>query len=272
MAFVVVELRAGDDFADDGGLGGVVAEDGDFELAGLGAGAADALLDDELAVEAGGEIHRGGEFAAVVDFADADGGAEIRGFYEEGVGELLFDALDAALGVGLPLAAEEGDVRRLGQAGGGEELLHCVLVHAGGGAEDAGADVGDVGEFEEALDGAVFAEGAVEDGEDDVEGLGEGAVLLREGGASLSQIGACVECDGFGGGAFLQCWRGFCVACQQALRISGGEPLALLGDADGDDFVLCAVDGFEDGGGGEEGDFMLAGAAAEEDADAEFAG
>jgi hypothetical protein len=43
------------------------------------------------------------------------------------------------------------------------------LVHAGGGAEHAGADVGDVGEFEEALDGAVFAEGAVEDGEDDVQ-------------------------------------------------------------------------------------------------------
>ena len=77
-------------------------------------------------------------------------------------------------------------MRGLGQAGGGEELLHDVLVHAGGGAEDAGADVGDVGKLEEALDGAVFAEGAVEDGEDDVEGLGEGAVLLSECGASLN--------------------------------------------------------------------------------------
>ena len=70
----------------------------------------------------------------------------------------------------------EGDVRGLREAGGGEEMLHGVFVHAGGGAEDAGADVGDVGEFEEALDGAVFAEGAVEDGEDDVERLGEGCV------------------------------------------------------------------------------------------------
>ena len=72
---VVVELGAGDDFADDGGFGGVVAEDGDFEFAGLGSGAAYALLDDELAVVAGGEVHRGGEFAAVVDFADAYGRA-----------------------------------------------------------------------------------------------------------------------------------------------------------------------------------------------------
>ncbi len=67
-------------------------------------------------------------------------------------------------------------------------------------------------------------------------------------------------------------WRGFCVACQKVLGVGGGEPLALLGDADGDDFVFCLVDGFEDGGGGEEGDLVLAGAAAEEDADAEFLG
>ena len=75
LGVVVVELGAGDDFADDGGFGGVVAEDGYFEFAGFGAGAAYALLDDELAVEAGGEVHRGGEFAAVVDFADAYGRA-----------------------------------------------------------------------------------------------------------------------------------------------------------------------------------------------------
>ena len=43
--------------------------------------------------------------------------------------------------------------------------------------------------------------------------------------------------------------------------------MTLLGDADGDDFVFGAVDGVEDGGGGEEGDLVLAGAAAEEDAD-----
>ena len=36
LGVVVVELGAGDDFADDGGFGGVVAEDGDFEFAGFG--------------------------------------------------------------------------------------------------------------------------------------------------------------------------------------------------------------------------------------------
>ena len=66
----------------------------------------------------------------------------------------------------------------------------------------------------------------------------------------------------------MQDWRGFCVAGEEVLGFGGGEPLALFGDADGDDFVFCAVDGVEDRGGGEEGDLVLAGAAAEEDADA----
>ena len=58
-----------------------------------------------------------------------------------------------------------------GQAGLREEALHRVLVHAGCGAENAGADVGDAGQLEESLDGAVFAESAVQDGKDDVEGF-----------------------------------------------------------------------------------------------------
>ena len=75
LGVVVVELGAGDDFADDGGFGTVVAHDGDFEFAGLGVGATDALFDDELAVVAGGEIHGGGQLAAVVDLGDAHGRA-----------------------------------------------------------------------------------------------------------------------------------------------------------------------------------------------------
>ena len=71
-------------------------------------------------------------------------------------------------------------MRGLGQAGGGEEALHGVLVHGGGGAENARADVGDVGQLEEALDGSVLAEGAVQHGEDDVERGGERVAGLRK--------------------------------------------------------------------------------------------
>jgi len=56
------------------------------------------------------------------------------------------------------------------------------------------------------------------------------------------------------------------------LGCAGGDPPALFGDADGDDVVFCRVDGAEDRGCGVEGDLVLAGAAAEEDADAEFLG
>jgi len=97
----------------------------------------------------------------------------------------------------------------------------------------------------------------VEDGEDDVEGLGERAGLLED-------FGAGVELEGFGFGL------GAGVAFEELLGFGGGEPLALFVDSNGDDFVFSAVYRFEDGGGGEEGDFVLAGAAAEEDTYAEF--
>ena len=144
-----------------------------------------------------------------------------------------------------------------GQAGGGEHGLHGGLVHADGAAEDAGADVGDVCEFEEALDGAVFAEGAVKDGKNGVEGggvkvwrgLGFGLLVWDErSGDGIDRGGMC-----FAGGEF----RGR-VAVEQGLGVRAAEPLAGLGDADGNDFVFFAIDGLEDGGGGEERDFVLA--------------
>ena len=59
---VVVELAVGHDFADDACLGVVVAEDGDFKFAGLAgdavrADAADALFDNDFAVELRGFVH-----------------------------------------------------------------------------------------------------------------------------------------------------------------------------------------------------------------------
>src|SRR6185437_12872410 len=89
LGVVVVELFVGDDLADDGGFRRVVTEDGYFEFARLDAGAADALLDDELAIKAGGEIHGGGEFSAVVNLGDADAGAEVCRLDEEGIFERL---------------------------------------------------------------------------------------------------------------------------------------------------------------------------------------
>jgi hypothetical protein len=59
-------------------------------------------------------------------------------------------------------------------------------------------------------------------------------------------------------------------AVEEACGLQAAVPMALLVDGDGDDFEALAVDGLEDRVGGEQRDLMLAGAAAEEDADAEF--
>lgn len=61
-------------------------------------------------------------------------------------------------------------------------------------------------------------------------------------------------------------------AGEHVLCVIGKEPVARLRDADGDDFVFLLVDGGKHGGGGAERDLVLAGAAAEDDPNAEFAG
>ena len=132
LGLVVVELLGGNDFANHAGLGSVVAEDGDLEFARFDARASNALFDDEFAVEAGSEIHGGGEIGAGLDLADSDRGAEVGGLYEDRVGEGLFEEAGAFLRVGAPLGAEQGDMRCQRKTGGEEETLHGVLVHAGG--------------------------------------------------------------------------------------------------------------------------------------------
>ena len=60
------------------------------------------------------------------------------------------------------------------------------------------------------------------------------------------------------------------LALDQRSACEIGEPASLLGDADGNDLVLAAVDGLHDRCGGQQRDFMLAAAPAKEDADTEF--
>jgi hypothetical protein len=97
------------------------------------------------------------------------GAAEVGGFDEDRVGEGRFH------GVGVERAAVLSDVLGNGQAAFGADAFEQLLVHGHGRGHDAGADVREVGEFEQALHGAVFTEGAVEDREDDVDaGVGAG--------------------------------------------------------------------------------------------------
>ena len=103
---------------------------------------------------------------------------------------------------------------------------------------------------------AVFAEGAVHHGKDDVNALATSATVQPyEGGVG-----------GVGGHhdplAAFQDFR------QHFLRARTDKPVAFLGDADGHGFVLIRVEATNDGGSGGERNFVLAGAATEEDTNA----
>ena len=49
------------------------------------------------------------------------------------------------------------------------DALHYILIHGDGGTENIGAHVRQIGQFEQPLHTAVFAEGAVEGREDDID-------------------------------------------------------------------------------------------------------
>jgi hypothetical protein len=55
-------------------------------------------------------------------------------------------------------------------------------------------------------------------------------------------------------------------ACEKPLGIGCRYPSSFFGDANGDDFVLLTIDCFQDGCSRKQRDFMLAAAAAKEDA------
>ena len=249
---VVVELVVGDDFAGDGSLRIVIAEDGDFDFAG-----GDGLLDENFHGEFGGEMKSGSELVVRVDFGHTDAGAESGGLDENGIGKFLFDLSDYFGVIAFPLIAADGEPGDDGNFGGAKKFFCDVFIHGDGGAENACADKRETSEIEEALDGAVFAKGAVHDGENDVDALAAAAAIeLDEGG--VGGIGghrdALAGAENFG---------------KHFLRAGADEPVAFFGDANGDGFVFVGVEAADDGGGGGKRDFVFAGAATEEDANAE---
>ncbi len=118
-------------------------------------------------------VHPRRQLLRAVDLGDADAGTEVGRFGEAGEPEGVGDPLGDDVRLALPVAAQDTQPRHLGDAGLGEEGFGDRLVHRHGGTEDTGADVGDVRQFEHALDGAVLPHRTVEDGEDDVDVAGE---------------------------------------------------------------------------------------------------
>src|SRR4029077_9652787 len=243
---VIIKFAVRDDFAGHRRLRVVVAEHGDFDLAGD-----HAFLDENFHGEFRGKIQRGCQFLTRVRFSHAHGRAEGGGFYENWVTEFQLDRALNFLRVAFPIVALNGDPRHDGDFRGLEQALGDVFVHGDGRAQYSGADKGQAGEIEEALNRAVFAKGAVHYGEDDIEALAaSAAVQFHERGVG-----------GVGGHhdalAALQNFR------QHLLRASANEPVAFLGDADGHGFVLVGIEAANDGRRRSERDLVFAGAPAE---------
>ena len=154
---VVVPLAVRDDLADDGGerRRPEVAEHAALDL-----GSGDELLDEHLLVVPASKRHRRLQLRFVVGLRDPDRRAQPRGLDEDGVAERVLDLV----------AEAQSRVARDRNPAVAQHGLEEVLVHAERGGRDAGADVGHARELQQALDGAVLAERAVQDGQHDVDG------------------------------------------------------------------------------------------------------
>src|SRR4051812_32116205 len=107
-----------------------------------------------------GQYHRLGELFLVVGLRDPDRRAEACGLDEAREPERVLYRVSLA----------QRGVLRDGKPAVSQHLLEEVLVHAESRSENAGADVRDTGELEQALDGAVLPEWAVQDRQHDVDG------------------------------------------------------------------------------------------------------
>ena len=123
----------------------------------------------------------------------------------------------------------------------------------------------DAGHLEQALDGSIFAKGAVEDGKNDIEGLaikrGVAVDGRRRGNAERSHYGrfAVLGSDVRRRGAF-----------EQPHRRAGGKPVSGLVDSNGHHVELLAIDCLQYRGRREQRDFMFAAPPAKQNPYAQF--
>ena len=147
----------------------------------------------------------------------------------------------------------------MGDAGGVEHGVGDCLVHADRAGQNAAAYVGDAGQLQQALHGAVLAPQAVEHGDDHVH---MDLLHLPGGGEEDKAVVGTVGAEHAGHIAR----QLFPAAVGHLGRVGlGVEPAALFGDADGQQLVPLAVELVHEGAGGHAADLVLAGHSAEQD-------
>jgi hypothetical protein len=173
------------------------------------------------------------ELGVVVHLADPNGGAEPRGLDEAREPEGILDLI----------AGPQCDVARDRDAAVAEHLLEEVLVHAERGCGNARPDVRDAGKLEQALNGPVLAERAVQDRQHDIDGAERRRRVRRRNGQRLGDR-----------------------------PVAGAQlPASVTPDRDRHDLVAVRVERLEHGTRRGERDLVLGGATAGEDGDPEAA-
>ena len=204
------------------------------------------------------------ELIPVVGLGDAHAGTGVGRLDEDGPAQLGNGTVTHAVQVALDLPAAGTQPLGVGNTGGIEQGVGHGLVHADSACQHAAAHIGDAGQLQQALHGAVLAPQAMERGDDHIHvqlfhltGRGEqdhavvGAVGADHAGHVAGQLfPAAVGHLGAGG--------------------LGAQPAALPGDAHGQHLVAGAVQVVHKGTGGHAADLVLAGHAAKQHDDTEF--
>ena len=113
-------------------------------------------------------LHRFFKLGAVAGLGNANRGAQVGRLDEQGIGSNQFGfsndrgKISPDLLTGEHAIGEHGDSERL------NDLLANCLVHGDGRTKNAGADVGDILDFQQALQGAILTISAVENREDNI--------------------------------------------------------------------------------------------------------
>ena len=128
-------------------------------------------------------------------FAYTDATTHVSRLNENRVAQGCLDSRINRVGVSSEVGAAHQQPGQQRQSGGGESRFHQTFIHAHGACGDTAAHVGQPRQFEQALDGAIFAHWAVEHREDDLNGGGslEQGVGLEVGGPWLRSAEAGPE-------------------------------------------------------------------------------
>ena len=142
----------------------IVPQHGAFDLAGV-----DSFFDQDFPVVLRRQIQCGCQLAPVMNFTDSHRRAKVHRLYKQGIAQFPFDSLADYDGMFFPVRAEDEFPGNDGKVRVAKQALHHVFIHACRRGKHARTYVGNISQFQEPLDRAVFSKRSVKDRKDDID-------------------------------------------------------------------------------------------------------